>query len=111
MFHFQVEGCFSENYPSFDLASGEANARIFFITNVTACILAKSRCKLYHPMSGEYQPQQLSQTGISYYNSLQISPNGDIKLVTFPSTTKVGELFCSNSLNGLEQAIYGTYTC
>lgn len=109
----QVSSCFNENYPNFNLTNGVIANRIFFITNVTSCILAKSRCSLYHPISGEYQPQQQPQPGlaISYYNSLQIAPNGDIKLVTFPYSTKTAELFCSNSLNGLEQAVYRNFVC
>ncbi|KAL5282622.1 hypothetical protein ACFFRR_005616 [Megaselia abdita] len=108
-----VNSCFMENYPNFNLTNGVVSNRIFFITNVTACILAKSRCSLYHPISGEYKPQQQPQPGISisYYNSMQIAPNGDIKLVSYPYTTKVAELFCSNSLNGLEQAVYREFIC
>lgn len=112
-FFFKVNFCFMENYPNFNLTNGVVSNRIFFITNVTACILAKSRCSLYHPLSGEYQPQQQPQPGlaVSYYNSMQIAPNGDIKLVTFPYTTKVAELFCSNSMYGLEQAVYRNFMC
>lgn len=111
-FSFQINSCFMENYQNFNLTNGVVSNRIFFITNVTSCILARSRCSLYHPISGEYQAPQQPQPGLAtYFNTLQIAPNGDIKLVTFPYTTKVAELFCSNSLIGLEQASYRNFIC
>lgn len=97
------------------------NDRISFYTNTTACLLARTRCSAYNPITGELQ-QQLSQpypigltnnvgTGGYYnHNSLQVSPNGDLKIVAFPVSVVVGDLFCSTT-NSLEQSTYDGQTC
>lgn len=114
-----MNACFLGNLVNRDF--NRVNDRINFFTNTTACILARTRCNAYNPITGELQ-QQLSQvypvgltnnvgTGGYYsHNSLQISPNGDIKIVAFPASVIVGDLFCSNSAT-LEQSTYDGQTC
>lgn len=114
--------------------------RIYFYTNITSCILAKSRCAQYNPISGELQNQiyvtSITPAGAAavnkfnaatngwvrpplatvspptlYFNSLQVSENGDIRIITFPTTTtSITDLFCSRFPN-IQQAGFGTYNC
>ncbi|XP_046802210.1 uncharacterized protein LOC124418792 [Lucilia cuprina] len=136
-----ISMCYAESLGTRELESD--SDRIYFYTNITSCILAKSRCAQYNPISGELQNQffvaGLSQTGSAvvnkfnsaanagwtrpqpplatvtpstlYFNSLQVSENGDIRIITFPTaTTSVNDLFCSRFPN-LQQAGFGTYNC
>lgn len=111
--------------------------RIYFYTNITSCILAKTRCAQYNPISGELQNQFIggplpagaavvnklnaaaSWVGAHpplaanplYFNSLQIAENGDIRIITFPTaSTSVTDLFCSRFPN-FQQAGFGSYNC
>ncbi|XP_037816110.1 uncharacterized protein LOC119606615 [Lucilia sericata] len=137
----QISTCYAESLGTRELESD--SDRIYFYTNITSCILAKSRCAQYNPISGELQNQffvtGLSQTGSAvvnklnsaanggwtrpqpplatvtpstlYFNSLQVSENGDIRIITFPTaTTNLNDLFCSRFPN-LQQAGFGTYNC
>lgn len=95
--------------------------RLNFYSNATACILAKSRCGTANPITGELQ-QQLTQVypigltngagtaGFYNHNALQIAPNGDIKIVAFPSSIITGDFFCSSDAT-LEQSLYDGVTC
>lgn len=93
-------------------------------TNVTGCILARARCSQYNPITGELQNQvSITQYGrnidklfgglinqAALYNSLQISTTGDLRIISFPATVSVADLFCSRTA-GLEQTGYGTSIC
>lgn len=119
-FYFvQLNACFLVNLVGRDF--NRINDRVTFYTNTTACILARTRCSAYNPITGELQ-QQLTQvyplgltnnagTGGYYnHNSLQITPGGDIKIVAFPVSVVVGDFFCS-STHSLEQSTYDGQTC
>lgn len=94
------------------------NDRKYFYTNTTSCILAKTRCNLYNPITGEIQrPQQiLSSTSsvssnILYLsNALQITPTGDIRIISFPASVGVADLFCSTR-GVLDQSSFGNAVC
>ena len=131
--------CYAESLENRDLESDIG--RIYFYTNMTSCILAKSRCAQYNPISGELQhnffggvastggegikilngapntwirppyPGLTSVTPSSlYFNALQVSESGDIRIITFPSATSVTDSFCSRYPN-LQQSGFGTYNC
>lgn len=93
--------------------------RIGFYTNATSCILARARCNAYNPITGELQTPSTSSNPLLLgsllnadvlANSLQISPQGDIRIVSFPSQTIVADLFCSTRTS-LEQANFGDSVC
>ncbi|KAM7341318.1 uncharacterized protein ACRADG_012228 [Cochliomyia hominivorax] len=135
-----ISTCYAESLGMRELESD--SDRIYFYTNITSCILAKSRCAQYNPISGELQNQiyvsGITPTGSAavnklnaatngwvrphpplptvapptlYFNSLQVSENGDIRIITFPTTSaSITDLFCSRFPN-LQQAGFGTYNC
>lgn len=87
--------------------------RVYLYTNTTSCILAASRCDPYNPITGIFQgiygsSNQLTPQ-MTLANSLQITPNGDIRIVSFPQTTFAVDQFCSSS-NQLEQSTSGLCT-
>lgn len=95
--------------------------RIAFFTNTTACILARARCSDINPITGDLQRQKTSlyppgitnsvgTAGYFHHNALQIARNGDIKIVAFPSTTVLGNTFCSLNIS-LDQSPYNSQTC
>lgn len=81
---------------------------------MTSCILARTRCNPYNPITGELQTTKNSGNyGEAYenlYNSLQISSSGEIKVLTFSSATNVADFFCSPRTT-LEQTSYGDAVC
>ncbi|XP_053682018.1 uncharacterized protein LOC128732723 [Sabethes cyaneus] len=91
--------------------------RVGFYTNATSCILARARCNAYNPITGELQtpftPSKpllgLQSTDI-LANSLQVSPQGDIRIISFPTQIVVSDLFCSTRTS-LDQANYGDSVC
>ncbi|XP_077294874.1 uncharacterized protein LOC143917266 [Arctopsyche grandis] len=77
------------------------NVRYF--TNITSCVLAKSRCSLYNPITGDLQLPGVTNINkgkyrvqVPIYNSLQISPDGSLRVIAFPSTAIVSYVFCSS---------------
>lgn len=85
--------------------------RVSFYTNTTSCILSRSRCNSYNPITGELQrviPQRVATQFM--YNALQITPTGDIRIVTFPGTVGVAEFFCSTRAT-LEQNSFDNADC
>ncbi|XP_055690388.1 uncharacterized protein LOC129793907 [Lutzomyia longipalpis] len=78
--------------------------RIALLGNATGCILARARCSQFNPITGVYQGTTLSAT------TLQIAPNGDLRVVAFPPNLPTVELFCS-SRNTLDQAVYQGAIC
>ena len=112
--------------------------RVYFYTNVTSCILARTRCSQYNPISGELQqtfitPPQAAVankvqaaaaaatgwSGVPYavaaaplfFNALQISDTGDLRIITFPTaTTSVTDMFCSR-VPTILQSGFSTYNC
>lgn len=106
----------------------ESMERIYWYTNTTSCILARTRCSRYNPISGELQQLQNDEqqktnffkikftslfhsNPITYSNSLQITPNSDIRIISFPSTIHVADLFCSRTQSTLYQSNYRNFIC
>uniref|UniRef100_A0A182P3Y1 Uncharacterized protein n=1 Tax=Anopheles epiroticus TaxID=199890 RepID=A0A182P3Y1_9DIPT len=87
--------------------------RVGFYVNATSCILARARCDPYNPITGQLQ-QPLNvpagTTGRTGSNSLQISPTGDIRIVSFPMKVAVGDAFCT-SRTLLDQSTFGNSIC
>ncbi|XP_063706129.1 uncharacterized protein LOC134835189 [Culicoides brevitarsis] len=86
--------------------------RIALYTNTSSCILASARCDPYNPITGVFQgiygqgqTQQISNFA-ALQNSLQITPNGDLRVISFPRTVFAAETFCSAS-NTLDQSTSG----
>lgn len=116
----QVNACFLASMVNRDFT--RILDRLNFFSNTTACILAKSRCNIANPITGELQ-QQLGQIypigltngvgTVGYYNhnALQIAPNGDVKIIAFPSSIVTGDYFCSGGATTLEQSLYDGITC
>ncbi len=96
------------NLPSRDF--NNPVSRQTFYTNTTSCILARVRCNSYNPITGERQQQQRFPSQNYLFNSLQVAPNGDLRIVSFPGTTGVAEFFCSTR-SSLEQATFGDAVC
>lgn len=67
--------------------------RVQFYINTTKCILNSIKCNQYNPITGEYQPN-LNNSPLS--NSIQISMNGEIRIITFPFNVRVKHIFCSS---------------
>jgi hypothetical protein len=87
--------------------------RIAFYTNTTNCILARTRCGTYNPITGAFQVP--IGTLLNSYtpvpaNSLQISSTGDIRIISFPANVKVADVFCSSRVY-LDQPGYGDAIC
>lgn len=118
---FQINTCFLANLVARDF--NVFAHRINFYTNITACILARTRCSDVNPITGDLQRQQgsLFPPGITngagtggyfFYNALQIARNGDMKILSFPPQIVTGNVFCSNySSISLQQSPYDSRTC
>ncbi|XP_055857794.1 uncharacterized protein LOC129920524 [Episyrphus balteatus] len=114
-----IATCYREALGNREIGTGDAD-RINFYTNVTSCILAKARCSQYNPISGEIQNQPYLKgytnnwaTGlntINLFNSLQFSDAGELRIVTFPTATTVGDLFCARTPS-LQQSGFGSFVC
>lgn len=110
-----IDGCFIQNLIGRDFTRNPD--RVSFYTNVTSCVLSRARCNTYNPITGELQlvqqppNQQVPISArFSMYNALQITPAGDIRIVTFPGTTGVAEFFCSTR-STLEQDSFDNADC
>ncbi|XP_062538051.1 uncharacterized protein LOC134206366 [Armigeres subalbatus] len=89
--------------------------RVGFYINATSCILARTRCDTYNPITGELQtPYGTGMLGLRNMdvlsNSLQISPMGDLRVLSFPTKIIAADLFCS-SRSTLDQSTFGDSTC
>lgn len=108
----KVDNCLIEN-SNRNLTTQQD--RVNYYTNITACILARSRCNAYNPITGELQsgnnlsPLLHFQSGV-LSNALQITTNGDIRIVSFSQKVGVSGLFCATQTS-LDQAGYGVTTC
>lgn len=81
-----------------------------FYRNVTSCILAKSRCGTFNPITGEPQLPGYTSSGTRVSNALQISDTGDLRVIAFPANTPVTNSFCTVSTN-LTQSSWLTNIC
>jgi hypothetical protein len=88
--------------------------RVNFYTNITSCILARSRCNAYNPITGELQSNNryaLFHTSGVLSNALQVTTSGDIRVISFSQKVGVSSLFCSTTTTSLDQSGYGVTTC
>ncbi|CRL04895.1 CLUMA_CG017946, isoform A [Clunio marinus] len=106
-----VDNCLLENIAR-NLSTQQD--RVSFYTNITSCILARSRCNAYNPITGELQPGNKYPHGVSSQtflaNALQITASGDLRVISFSQKVGVSNLFCSAQPT-LDQAGYGVTTC
>ncbi|XP_039453676.1 uncharacterized protein LOC120432524 [Culex pipiens pallens] len=91
--------------------------RVGFYVNATSCILARARCNPYNPITGELRspvgpshPLLGVRSTDALANSLQVSPVGDLRIISFHSRVIVADLFCS-SRTVLDQSTYGDAVC
>ncbi|XP_072942136.1 uncharacterized protein [Epargyreus clarus] len=70
-----------------------------FYTNVTSCLLAKTRCGTYNPITGEPQTPGYTSSGLRVSNALQFSEAGELRILAFSASTPVASSFCSTSVN------------
>lgn len=97
-----VDTCFNQNNVNRNFINRAD--RVGLYTNITSCILARARCAQFNPITGELQSIQgaynVNYGGSKYANyklanSLQITSNGDIRVVAFSANVGVGNYFCS----------------
>lgn len=81
-----------------------------FYTNVTSCLLAKSRCSSFNPITGDPQTPGYTTAGVRVSNALQFSGAGELRILAFSATTPVSTSFCSTSSN-LTQTSWLTNVC
>ncbi|XP_059062023.1 uncharacterized protein LOC131854861 [Achroia grisella] len=86
------------------------NDNVRFFTNVTSCILAKTRCGIFNPITGEPQVPGSSSSGTRVSNALQFSESGELRILAFSASTPVMNSFCSTSTN-LTQNSWLTNEC
>ncbi|XP_055619275.1 uncharacterized protein LOC129764328 [Toxorhynchites rutilus septentrionalis] len=110
-----INQCILQTLPNRDL-NVEAQ-RVGFYLNATSCILARVRCDAYNPITGELQtplgpssPTHGVRNTDPLANSLQISPAGDIRVISFPTKIMVADLFCTARAT-LDQSTFGNSVC
>ncbi|XP_075972086.1 uncharacterized protein LOC142973944 isoform X2 [Anticarsia gemmatalis] len=81
-----------------------------FYKNVTSCILAKSRCGSYNPITGEPQIPGYTASGARVSNALQFSDKRELRVISFSANTPVTNSFCTISPN-LTQTTWLTNVC
>ncbi|KAJ3640116.1 hypothetical protein Zmor_003432 [Zophobas morio] len=95
--------------------------QITLVKNVTSCILARARCASINPITGERQTSSLTTTTydkwgkpktttVSLYNSLQITPEGNLRIIRLPGTTNIQNYFCTAQPN-LRESSWLEYSC
>ncbi|KAJ2950473.1 hypothetical protein O0L34_g8717 [Tuta absoluta] len=103
-----ITQCTREARTGVDLTMDADNVRFF--TNVTSCILAKSRCGSFNPITGEPQTPGYTVAGARVSNALQFSATGELRILAFPANTPVLISFCAASSN-LTETSWLTNTC
>ncbi|XP_030386702.1 uncharacterized protein LOC115633400 [Scaptodrosophila lebanonensis] len=121
-----ILSCYNETRGTLDLTTGMD--QIYFFTNITSCILAKTRCSQYNPITGELQnslirpppaggPVNVGPVPVVgtvppvVLNALQITESGDMRILAFPTAiTSVSDPFCA-APPPLLQAGFSTYFC
>ncbi|XP_053600272.1 uncharacterized protein LOC128669449 isoform X1 [Plodia interpunctella] len=92
-----ITQCTREARTGVNITLDADNVRFF--TNVTSCILAKSRCGTYNPITGEPQVPGYSTSGARISNALQFSSTGELRIFAFSATTPVINSFCTSTTN------------
>lgn len=120
---FQILRCYNESRLINTLTY--TNQQVNFYKNITSCILARSRCSLYNPITGQnitskayisddhhnifwskFQTPALVQLA----NTVQVTPSGELRIVALPSSVAVRKYFCSNQ-NNLMQSTWMSFVC
>lgn len=95
--------------------------QISLIKDTVSCILARTRCGNVNPITGQHQNNRITTTiydkwgkpqnnAIPLYNSLQITPENDLRIVNFPGTTKIQNYFCRSQPN-LKESSWLEFSC
>ncbi|XP_045763866.1 uncharacterized protein LOC123866380 isoform X2 [Maniola jurtina] len=103
-----ITQCTREARTGVNIALDSDNVR--FYTNVTSCILAKTRCGTFNPITGDPQIPGFTSTGLRISNALQFSEAGELRVLAFSATTPVSTSFCTASTN-LTQTSWLTNAC
>ena len=116
---FQIAQCYEQASADNDAIFEED--QITLVKNVTSCILARARCASINPITGERQTSSLTTTTydkwgkpktttVSLYNSLQITPEGNLRIIRLPGTTNIQNYFCTAQPN-LRESSWLEYSC
>ncbi|KPJ12570.1 hypothetical protein RR48_06710, partial [Papilio machaon] len=103
-----VTQCTREARTGVNITLDSDNVR--FYTNVTSCILAKTRCGPFNPITGEPQTPGYTASGARVSNALQFSSTGELRVLAFSTSTPVKSSFCSTTSN-LTQTNWLTNVC
>ncbi|KPJ01897.1 hypothetical protein RR46_05106 [Papilio xuthus] len=103
-----VTQCTREARTGVNITLDSDNVR--FYTNVTSCILAKTRCGPFNPITGEPQTPGYTASGVRVSNALQFSSTGELRVLAFSTSTPVKSSFCSTTSN-LTQTSWLTNVC
>ncbi|XP_049864960.1 uncharacterized protein LOC126366079 isoform X3 [Pectinophora gossypiella] len=103
-----ITQCTREARTGINITLDADNVR--FYTNVTSCILAKSRCGTFNPITGDPQTPGYTSAGIRVSNALQFSEAGELRILAFPAAIPVSTSFCSTSSN-LTETSWLTNVC
>ncbi|XP_076248375.1 uncharacterized protein LOC143188174 [Calliopsis andreniformis] len=94
-------------FPSFNTTDVQL-AQLF--VNTTACVLAKTRCALMNPITGEFQEDDLaSKFHIPTINSLLVNTDYNINIVHVPF--HYGTIDICAKYRNYEQAAWPSVTC
>nr|XP_033331816.1 uncharacterized protein LOC117223572 [Megalopta genalis] len=78
--------------------------------NTTACVLAKTRCALLNPITGEFQDDDLAnKLHIPSVNAVLVNTDYDINIVQLPF--QYGSVDVCAKYRNFEQANWPTVTC
>lgn len=102
---FQVDMCYMNSITGNNLNEAAGRTNHYLLT--TSCILAMTRCNPTNPISGA--AQNINATPV--YNSVQVSRNGDLRIITVPRSccgTASGYCLADTTLT---QSGWGTIIC
>ncbi|XP_045459757.1 uncharacterized protein LOC123670294 [Melitaea cinxia] len=103
-----ITQCTREARTGVNITLDADNVRFF--TNVTSCILAKTRCGTFNPITGDPQTPGYTTSGLRVSNALQFSEAGEIRVLAFSANTPVSASFCALTTN-LTQTNWLTNNC
>ncbi|XP_050672777.1 uncharacterized protein LOC126970726 [Leptidea sinapis] len=103
-----ITQCTREARTGVNITVDADNVRFF--TNITSCVLAKTRCGPFNPITGEPQNPGYTSTSNRVSNALQFSENGELRILAFPASTPVSSSFCS-TLSNLTQTSWLSNVC
>ncbi|CAH0721591.1 unnamed protein product, partial [Brenthis ino] len=104
----EITQCTREARTGVNITLDSDNVR--FYTNVTSCILAKTRCGTFNPITGEPQAPGYTSSGFRVSNALQFSNTGELRILAFSANTPVSSSFCASTTN-LTQTNWLTNVC